>query len=331
MKGTVRGLVYGSPKRMKTSMVASAFPNALWIAGEGANAIHSVCVNEWGFEPIIYEYETKTLHDLYDVLVMLHEHGLAQQYGAVGVDGFTAYCDRTIMHHTDHPRYTDKGKVDNFFPYQQLDDKLRRVTDLALSIGVDLFCVAHEQLPGVSNDSFVQGGPSLGSKKQVIKVPGWFDFNARAIVNSDYPDPWVNGGLFVNNWDPNWVTGDRNGVAWEASPPNIRELLRASETADDLRRVAGLEWQDEIADIVADIVAQGSDDAVQAAVAEGAAAASRYSSSGDRRSNLHIRWALQDGIARGVIRARRNVNMFQKLDLPGKKSKGKTPPPPPAD
>ena len=58
---TVMGMVFGQPKRMKTSMVASAFPNALWIPGEGMNAIKSVTQNEWGFEPTVYEHPVRTV------------------------------------------------------------------------------------------------------------------------------------------------------------------------------------------------------------------------------------------------------------------------------
>lgn len=325
---TVLGMVYGLPKRMKTSMVLSAFPNALWIPGEGVNAVKSVARNEWGFDPLIYDQEVRTLMDLIDVLDMLEAQDLVSEYGAVCVDGMTALCETSLRVWQDNPRITEKGKEDKFWPYQQLKDKLLRLTERARHIGVSVFMVAHEQSPSQTfGGEFVPGGPSLGSKGQVVRVPAWCDFNARAVVNKDYPDPWMNGALFVDHWDTSWVTGDRNGVAYAESPPNVRELLRASAVDYGLTRLPGLEWQDDVADVVAGaLVADGVDAAIQA----GVAAAQKHAKGSGRDTQLHIRWAVQDGIARGVIQARRSRNMFQNLEMPSTK-KSTTPPPPPSE
>lgn len=325
------GLVFGQPKRMKTSMVVSAFPNALWIPGEGINAIKSVAANEYGFEPIIYEHPIRTLPGLLDLLRMLVDQGLVDQYPAVCVDGFTALCDASIAYWQENPEITQSGKVDKFAPYQKLNKSLLRIAEASRHIGVNLFLVAHEQAPSNGDGGFIPGGPSLGSKKQVTRVPAWCDFNARAVVNKDYPDPWAQGGLFVNIWDSNWVTGDRNGVAYAESPPNVREILRASAVDYNLTRIPGLEWQDEVADVVADVIATGEgDDLIDQAVSAGLAAASRFVTESGRRAQLHMRWAVQDGIARGVIQRRRSVSLFEKLPTPTKK-KSAGPPPPPSE
>ena len=325
---TVMGMVFGQPKRMKTSMVASAFPNALWIPGEGMNAIKSVTQNEWGFEPTVYEHPVRTLVDLLDLMSMLEEQGLVESYPAVCVDGMTALCETSLRFWQDNPKITNSGKVDKFWPYQQLKDKLLRLAEKSRHIGVSVFMVAHEQAPGSGMDgSFVPGGPSLGSKGQVVRVPAWCDFNARAVVNKDYPDPWVKGGLFVNPWDSTWVTGDRNGVGYAESPPNVRELLRASAVDYSLSRRPGLEWQDEVADAVAAVMQSGD---VESAVNEGVAKAQKFAKGSGRDTQLHIRWAIQDGIARGVIRKQRSDNLFKVLEppTPKKRRKASTPPPP---
>lgn len=327
---TVMGLVFGQPKRMKTSMVASAFPNALWIPGEGMNAIRSVAMNEWGYEPTIYQDPVRTLPDLLDLMNMLEQENLVEDYPELCIDGMTALCETSLRVWQDNPKYTNSGKIDKFWPYQQLKDKLLRVAERARHIGITVFMVAHEQAPGSGMDgTFVPGGPSLGSKGQVVRVPAWCDFNARAVVNKDYPDPWVKGGLFVNINDTTWVTGDRNGVAYTESPPNVRELLRASSVDYGLSRLKGLEWQDEVADIVAGIVAQGD---IESAVNAGVNAAQRHAKGSGRDTQLHIRWAVQDGIARGVIQVRRSRSMFDILELPSStESGGKSPPPPPSE
>jgi hypothetical protein len=326
----VLGIVYGQPKRMKTSMVASAFPNALWIPGEGANAIRSVAQNEWGFNPIIYDHPIRTLPELIDLLTMLEDEGLLEQYPEVCVDGMTALCESSLGYWNDNPRLTDKGRVDKFYPYQELKDKLFRMAERSRHIGVSVFLIAHEQAPGQSPDgTSMPGGPSLGSKAQAVRVPAWCDFNARAVVNQEYPDPWVKSGLYVDPWDSTWVTGDRNGVANKSSPPNVRELLRASAMDYGLSRLEGLEWQDEIADVVADGFCSGAE--LKDAIDAGVAAASKFAKGSGRDTQLHIRWAIQDGIARGVIQKQRSVSLFKPIAPPAALTKRKTPPPPPSD
>jgi len=325
------GLVYGQPKRMKTSMVASAFPSALWVPGEGDTAIRSVAENEWGFSPTIYEHPIRTLLDLLDLLKMLDDEDLAADYPAVCVDGMTAICDASVRFWQDNPKLTSTGKVDKFWPYQQLKDKLLRISEIARHIGVHVFEVAHEQLPSVTNEGdFIPGGPSLGSKKQVLRVPAWCDFNARAVVNKDYPGAalGMSGGLYVNVWDTEWTTGDRNGVARDGIvPPNIRELLNASETDYNLQRVEGLEWQDDVADIVASAIMQDVpfSEVIDHGISEGAKRAKGQG----RIPQLHIRWAVQDGIARGIIRKRQSNDVLRVRTLEPPKG-AKAPPPPPA-
>ena len=142
---TVMGLVFGQPKRTKTSTVASAFPNALWIPGEGANAILSVCQNEWGYEPTVYDHPIRTLDDLVDLLSVIEENNLTQEYGAICVDGMTALCESSLRYWQDNPKLTQSGKVDKFWPYQQLKDRLLRLAERGRHIGVNMFFVAHEQ------------------------------------------------------------------------------------------------------------------------------------------------------------------------------------------
>ena len=325
--------IYGTPKRMKTSMVLGACPNALWVAGEGANAIHSVATNEYGFEPIIYEAPIRTLPDLHQLLQAAANDGWAESYPELAVDGLTAICDASIQMWKDNPKLTDKGKVDNFYPYQQLKDYLLRIANDARHIGMSVYYVTHEQVPSTREGVFTPGGPSLGSKQQVTYVPAWCDLNARAVLFPDYPGRWEKAGLYINPWDPEWVTGDRNGVASGGiMPPSIRELLRASAVDYGLSRVPGLEWQDGVADLIADAIVQ-SDDVnahIDGIIDEGINAGQKVAKGSGREALLHIRWAVQDGVARGVIRCRRDGMIFSPIEPPpSKKAAAKTPPPPP--
>ena len=297
---TLMAMLYGQPKRMKTSMGLAAFPTGLWVGVPGA--IKPVAENELGFTPTVYEHPIRTLPDLLGLLEMFAENDLGADYPAVCIDDISLICDTSITFWQDNPKFTASGKVDKFYPYAQLKYYLHRISEMSRHIGVSVLMIAHEQLPGSDGDgNFLPGGPALGSKKQVLRVPGWCDFNARAVLNSDYPDPWCKTGLFVDSWDANWVTGDRNGVGRRNSPPNLRELLRASRTEYRLQRVPGLEWQDGVADKLVKALDKGTE--LPKAVESVAASCSKY-------DQLHVRWALQDGIARAAIKRQTSASMF---------------------
>jgi hypothetical protein len=54
----------------------------------------------------------------------------------------------------------------------------------------------------------------------------------------------------------------------------------------------------------------------------------RLAKSQGRQGQLHVRWAIQDGIARGVIRKQRTNSMFDLQPPAPKKGKKKAAPPP---
>mgnify|MGYP007059409057 FL=1 len=102
-------------------------------------------------------------------------------------------------------------------------------------------------------------------------------------------------------------------------------MLRPSAVDYGLSRRPGLEWQDEVADVVAAAVLSGD---VNEAVSAGVNKAQKFAKGSGRDTQLHVRWAVQDGIARGVIQKQRSDNLFKVLEPPAPKKKGKTPPPP---
>ena len=133
--------------------------------------------------------------------------------------------------------------------------------------------------------------------------------------------PWFPSVYYCDPTDSNWITGDRTGVCTTKTPGNLREILRASESGYLLSRLPGLEWQDELADIVAEKIATGAD--VRATVQEVV---------GQFQANpLHLRWACQDGIARGVLRMNKQKGLFDfsAPQVEQKKSGASLPPPPP--
>ena len=115
------------------------------------------------------------------------------------------------------------------------------------------------------------------------------------------------------------MTGDRTGICTKKTPGNLRELLRASESNYKLSRLPGLEWQDDVAEAVAQDIVGGAavQEAIQSAV------------SGRTDNSLHLRWACQDGIARGVLQQQASRSLFDFQAKDNKTANSPTLPPPP--
>lgn len=319
---TVMVTVYGKPKKKKTSDVLAAFPTALCIGVPSAIAL--VAQNELGFTPAIHPEPPQTLDALVTLLDYLARSGLAQQYGAIIIDDASHICDRSLAVWHEEAPLGKSGKKDKFYAYQQLNKYLLTMSGLARHMGVHLAFTFHERAPGTDSDGFFQpGGPSLGSRKQTEVLPSWCDINVRAMVDSTYPDPWFPGTYFCDPTNPEWVTGDRTGVCWAKTPGNLREILRASAGDYRLTRVPGLEWQDELADELAALIVESGD--VRGSVKKVSESYPRFS---DGTSQIHLRWACQDGIARATFMKRKARNIFDLAPKEEPKKGGGVPQPP---
>jgi hypothetical protein len=296
--------VYGKPKKKKTSDVLAAFPTALCIGVPSAIAL--VAENELGFTPAIHPEPPQTLPELVALLDYLSRSGLARQYGAIVVDDASHICDRSLAVWHEEAPLGKSGKKDKFYAYQQLNKYLLAMSGLARHMGVHLVFTFHERAPGTDSDGFFQpGGPSLGSRKQTEVLPSWCDINVRAMIDSTYPDPWFPGVYFCDPTNPEWVTGDRTGVCWAKTPGNLREILRASAGGYQLTRVPGLEWQEEVADALAQMIVDTGD--INGSIKAISESHPRFK---DGSSQIHLRWACQDGIARATFMKRKARNLF---------------------
>mgnify|MGYP003624398331 FL=1 len=321
---TVMVTVYGQPKKKKTSDALAAFPTALCIGVP--SAVTLVAQNELGFTPAVHPTPPQTLPEVAQLLYQLRDSGVAQQYGAIILDDTSHICQRSMMAWEAEAPSGRSGKKDRFYQYQQLNKHLLEIAALSRHLGVHMVMTFHERMAGTnSNGQHCPGGPDVPSRNQTMTVPSWCDINVRAMVDPGYPDPWFAGIYYCDPTDPDWVTGDRTGVCYEQTPGNLREILRASQSNYRLDRLPSLEWQDDVADKVATAIVEGADvrEAVQSVVT------AKHQEK--KSSQLQLRWACQDGIARGVLSIRQSRNLFDfQVDSPGPvEASVSTPPPPP--
>jgi hypothetical protein len=311
--------VYGKPKQKKTSDALAAFPTALFCGVP--SAITLVAQNELGFTPTVHESPPQNLSQLAEMLRTLSKSDAAKQYGAVVIDDVSHLCQQSMLEWTENAPAGRSGKKDRFYPYQQLNQHLLEVAHASRHLGVHLLMNFHERMPGTNADGrFCPGGPDVPSRNQVETLPSWCDISVRSMIDPTYPDPWFPSVYYCDPTNPDWVTGDRTGVCTEKTPGNIREILRAGQSNYQLVRLSGLEWQDEVAQTVADAIVGGAavQEAIQAAV------------SGRKESKLHLRWACQDGIARGILLKQADRSLFDFSDnTEASTSSPSLPPPPP--
>lgn len=338
------GCIYAPPKQMKTSTALACFPNALCVGVP--ESIVAVGQNELGFTPRVWPWSgiekaaesdhvplrPQTLADVYVLLQWLGETGLSQQFPAVVIDDPTLIASLSLNMWKAEGRRTLSGKVDRYYPYQQLDAYMIRISAIARHLGCHVLMTPHEKAETLEG-GHRKGGPDFGSATQASRVPAWFDVVFRMVGWPDYPDPWgVRLALWCDPFDGHYVSGMRGmtGAALpKLLPPSLRAVLQASRTNYVLERVPGLEWQDEVQQQVAEKV-EGLDSLSTEAVRHLAVETAKTLQNLDE---LHVRWAFQEGLAAGIIRRKRrslfNFDGEELTSAPGRAGVAPRPAPPP--
>ena len=316
---TVMVTVYGQPKKKKTSDALAAFPTALFVGVPAALTL--VAQNELGYTPSVHPQPPQTLPELVGMLEQLSmDRSCLQPYGALVIDDASHICKQSMLRWEDEAPTGRSGRKDRFYQYQQLDRHLLKMSALSRHLGVHLVLTFHERMPGTNADGmFCAGGPDVPSRNQVKTLPSWCDINVRAMVDPAYPDPWFPSVSYCDPTDPEWITGDRTGVCTRRTTRTRREILRASQSGYRLVRLPGLEWQDEVADAVSSLIVSGVP--AREAITE--------VTTGRTDNSLHLRWACQDGIARGVLAKQAQRSLFDFSSAETETKTSTLPPPPP--
>ena len=317
---TVMVCVYGKPKKKKTSDAIAAFPNGLFIGVPSAIAL--VANNELGIQPAVHPNPPQTLPELVQMLEQLSASPeTLKPYGALIIDDASHICKRSMLMWAEEAPTGRSGLKDRFFQYQQLNSHLLQLAGLSRHLGVHLAMTFHERPPGSNADGvFCPGGPDVPSRNQTETLPSWCDINVRSMIDPSYPDPWFSSIYYCDPTDSEWVTGDRTGVCSEKTPGNLREIMNASASGYKLDRFPGLEWQDDVAEQVAEQILLGRQS--RDVVVEAMKNHSQY-------TQVHLRWACQDGIARGVLRAQQQKGLFDFDSEESRVSDASSLPPPP--
>jgi hypothetical protein len=178
--------------------------------------------------------------------------------------------------------------------------------EVVKAAGVDIVLTAHVQPPYVEERTnvFEKGGPRLPSKPLTPLLPYVCD-NAFLVE----PDPGrkPHPARFNVDIEGKYLVKDRDNSIPMYSPVNLAEAKRAAGYL--YPRLAGLEWQDDAAAEVFDIIAADMTKRPSAI----AAVAQKYL---DRGHDIrHVQWAVYDGADRAEIRVHKRAEQMAVLGL----------------
>lgn len=256
------------------------------------SAMELAAVNTCGFKPDYIVEGINDLPALCNFLLWYQNQGYVKTRPWGIIDDLSHVCKVSML------KWQAEGR-DNFYAYRQLDEWLVRLGNQIRQMGMIIGASCHLDLPEPAKRKI--GGPEVPSRNQMQSLPGWADFVGRGGVDPTYPDLLWQRTIMVDPQDEQWITGDRFNVAWRNTPLNLREIVRASKMGYHLPRVPGLEWQEQWAQVVCDRVLQdASPRAIEAIYMDVFRHFGDYAKPGSQ-GEMHVQWAIQDGIARAVI------------------------------
>lgn len=246
---------------------------------------------------------------------------LIKRAGALVVTDATLAIEDSV---TDWRRSAESAS-NKYYAFNQRDLMVKALRAVGRHLGVLVVCLFHVEMPRRVDGIVVEEGRlAVGSNKPEASN----DISASADCTwiyedwPDGPDPWWSKRYRCDPADQSFRGKDRNdvlGVLNLCAPANFREYLRAVNGAV-LPRPVGQEWQEDLAERVAAAM-ESPDLKIReiVKVAQGFA---------NGRDPYHVRWAIQDGIARHGYRHLRGIFDLDDLPTRGASAAGAPPPPP---
>lgn len=263
----------------KTTDCGYSFPNALFIAAQGAlESIRGTC----GYDPTEKRAET-----IEEATKMIIEVSKANKHDAVVVDDFSYLAEQTVSRL--------ERKFTGFKMWGELRDVVLGFRDEARKARMHVIINCWQQGPKSKPDgTMVRGGPKLPSDLPE-SVPALCDLVLRGAYEANR-QPWP---AVYDCWlDPSWTMKDRYTVLGRKSPMNLAEILRLA--GYEVKRHPSMPWQEGMVEQIAQAALQGtpaqdldlSNQAYQMLRNEGA-------------THEQAQWTVRDAIDRAVLRRAR--------------------------
>lgn len=278
-------VVYGESGHGKTADVGRAFPRSVFLGPPGAFKPISTT---WGFkpEPLV---TVRTLYDVINLVVQIkNDPASAEKFDGIVIDDVSVLGDNTLAQLEN--QFSNKQQM-----WGELMKTIKSLREIVrygtpMHIGV----TAHVQDAYVDDVSRRErpGGPKCGSRNTTSAWAYVADKCLRTESDkSRKPFPVV---YHCEPGSDRWLLKDRDSVAPRRGPVNLGEQHRAAGTT--IRRLPGLEWQDEWAHRVDQEI---GDDLKKRLPVMGAA----FKMLLDQGVSIpHARWAVEDGADRAELR-----------------------------
>lgn len=281
-------VLYGVPKTGKTTDILYSLPRSFFFARPPAL---KPSIKVVGYEPPPNQiWYTNRIQEMTKYLPKL-----GSEFDSVAVDDFSVQAEETY----NAIKAAYKGS-NNYAPWGFLRQEVIDFINAARDCGKHVIINTHEGPPKTKNGAVIRGGPQLPTDLPE-KLPALADTVLRAYPDPNRLGPWKMVYRCTET-DPNYISGDRNGVTPDMAPMNLGEIMRAA--GYKLRRAPGLEWLDEVAELIAGYLLN----ATSQQQPEVMAAAADYMRTRGVTNDLHMRWAMRDGLDRAMLRkARSNI------------------------
>jgi hypothetical protein len=278
-------MVFGGSGLGKTTDMIYAMPRALLI---GTPAAFKSSVGRVGIA--LDKSQFREVNRISEITKLIER--LPPEFDGVVVDDYSLTAEKTFA--------ALEAKYSGFKLWGALRDENLEFRDAARSCKKHVLLNCHEVGPQTKNGVFMRGGPKLPGKLPE-DMPVQCDLVLRAFHEPTRLGAWP-VVYRCGPTDPMFTTKDRHDVTPDMAPMNLGEIMRTAGYA--LRRWPGLEWLDQVAEMLAQTLVQAQPHHYATVKQQ----AVDYMMSKHTQDDRHILWGLRDGFDRATfrqVRARR--------------------------